>query len=101
MPAPGKRKPGPLLHSEPGTKGFTVIDTLDAPRAQGLETQAISELLLSAIRSAVHRCRLDENEITTVGVALRNGMITPECAVEWLHEIGLVDHVIGERADDE
>jgi predicted naringenin-chalcone synthase len=78
-----------------------VIDTLDAPRAQGLETQAISELLLSAIRSAVHRCRLDENEITTVGVALRTGMITPERAVEWLHEIGLVDHVIGERADEE
>jgi hypothetical protein len=59
-----------------------------------LETQAISDLLLLAIRSAVLRAQIDANELKTVGLALRTGMITPEYAVEWLHDIGLVDQVI-------
>jgi hypothetical protein len=58
------------------------------------EIQAISELLLSALRSAALRAKIDANAIETIGIALRNGMITPEYAVVWLHDIGLVDQVI-------
>ncbi|MGA7252969.1 MAG: hypothetical protein WBX35_17245, partial [Pseudolabrys sp.] len=61
------------------------------------ETQAISALLLLAIRSVVLRAQLDANEIKTVGIALSTGMITPEYAFNWLHDIGLVEQVIGEQ----
>jgi hypothetical protein len=60
------------------------------------ETQAISELLLVALNAAALRAQLDANEIKTVGIALRAGMITANCAVEWLRDIGLVDQVIPE-----
>jgi hypothetical protein len=61
------------------------------------EAQAISELLLAALGAADLRAQLDANEIKTVGIALRAGMITANCAVEWLHEIGLVDQVVPEE----
>jgi hypothetical protein len=56
-----------------------------------------TDLLLTAIRSAVLRCRLDENELITIGTSLRAGWITPEYAIEWLHNIGLVDAVISDE----
>lgn len=52
------------------------------------------EALLRAIRSAVLRCKLDENELVTIGTALKAGMVTPADAVEWLQDIGLVGQVI-------
>jgi hypothetical protein len=58
------------------------------------ETQAISELLLAALNAAALRAQLDAGEIKTIGIALSTGMITPEYAVEWLHDIGLVDQVV-------
>ena len=60
------------------------------------ETQAISELLLAALNAATLRAQLDAGEIKTIGVALSTGMITPEHAVEWLQDIGLVDQVVPE-----
>jgi hypothetical protein len=53
-----------------------------------------AELILAALRSAVLRCKLDQNELVTIGIALRDGWITPACAIGWLNEIGLVDQVI-------
>jgi hypothetical protein len=61
----------------------------DAPQA---ETDR--ELLLAALRSAALRARLDENELNTIGVALRHGMISPEYAVEWLQDIGITSQVL-------
>lgn len=60
--------------------------------------QAVSEaeLLLASIRTAVLRTKLDASELTTIGIALRAGMISPEIAVAWLADIGLVDQVIAE-----
>ena len=55
---------------------------------------ADTELLLSAMRAATLRAELDANEIKTVVIALSAGMITPEYAMTWLHDIGLVDQVI-------
>jgi hypothetical protein len=54
------------------------------------ERQAVSELLLLAIRSAVLRAQ-------TIGTALSTGMIKPASAVQWLADIGLVDQVIAEQ----
>ena len=62
------------------------------------ETQAVSELLLLAIWSAVLRAQIDANELKTVGHALSAGWITPDHAVEWLHDRGLVDQVIEVRS---
>jgi predicted naringenin-chalcone synthase len=58
------------------------------------ETLAISELFLAALRSAALRAKLDANEIETIDTALKSGLITPEYAMAWLHDIGLVDQVI-------
>jgi hypothetical protein len=55
------------------------------------EMQAVSDLLLAALRSSTLRAQLDANELKTVSIALRGGMITPEYAIEWLHDLGLVD----------
>lgn len=56
------------------------------------------EALLRAIRSAVLRCKLDENELTTIGLALKAGMVTAADAVEWLQDIGLIGQVAEEPA---
>lgn len=63
-------------------------------------------ILLSALRSAVLRAELDSNELKTIGIALRSGMISPEGAVEWLAGIGIasqvaavIDGVDGDQAD--
>jgi predicted naringenin-chalcone synthase len=58
------------------------------------EKQAISELFLAALRSAALRAKLDANEIETIDTAMKSGLITPEYAMAWLHDIGLVDQVI-------
>jgi hypothetical protein len=57
-----------------------------------------TEALLHALRSAVLRCKLDENELLTIGTSLRAGWITPEHAIRWLQDIGLVDQVVEEPA---
>ena len=51
-------------------------------------------MLLSALRSAVIRAKLDANELQTIGIALRSHMISPGEAVAWLMDIGLVTQVI-------
>jgi hypothetical protein len=52
-----------------------------------------TELLLASLRGAILRARLDINEFTTIGSALRSGMITPDEAIEWLRESGLIGQV--------
>lgn len=59
---------------------------------------ADTEVLLRALRTAALRCDIDKNEIVTVGLALKAGMVTPRDAIEWLYDIGLVGQVIEERA---
>ena len=58
------------------------------------ETQVICKtFLLTALRTAALRCDLDKNEIVTIGTALRNDWITPEYAIGWLMDIGLIGQV--------
>jgi hypothetical protein len=61
------------------------------------EIQEISQLLLSAIRTAILRAKVDANEIETIGIALRNHLITPDYAVQWLADVGLVDQVLADE----
>jgi len=62
------------------------------------ETQGICKaFLLTALRTAVLRCDLDRNEIISIGTALKNDWISPECAISWLMDIGLIDQVIADE----
>jgi hypothetical protein len=48
-----------------------------------------TESVLTALRCSYLRVRLIETEIISIGVALRDGLISPEAAIEWTDEIGL------------
>ena len=65
-----------------------MLDTNSSPEKQAL---------LLALRAGVLRARLDANQLLTIGTALRNGWISPECAIAWLGDIGLVDQVIADE----
>jgi len=48
------------------------------------------EFLLAALRVASARCKLMDNEITSIGCALRGDMIGPETAVKWITDANLL-----------
>jgi hypothetical protein len=51
------------------------------------------EFLMGALCSARLRVRLLQNEIDTVGIAIKSGLITPEVAFEWLRDIDALQFV--------
>jgi hypothetical protein len=53
-----------------------------------------TDFLLTAIRAATLRSRLESVELDSVGTALRHGLICHDAAIEWLHEINLLNHVL-------
>jgi hypothetical protein len=59
--------------------------------------QDFKNFLLVAIRAAVLRAQLDANELKVVGLALKDGMVTPDYALQWLADIGLVSQVIADE----
>jgi hypothetical protein len=52
------------------------------------------EFLLAALRTASLRAKLTSNEMDSIGVALKRGVVSTEEAVAWLHDEKLFDHVI-------
>jgi hypothetical protein len=76
------------------------MNTLATARAEHKPIMAApacgKEFLLSAIRSAVIRAKLDANELSTIGVALSGDMIGPDDAISWLEDIGLVGQVLND-----
>ena len=52
------------------------------------------EFLLAALRAASTRARLMEADLTTIGIALKGGLIGPDTAVRWIMEGGLL-HMVG------
>jgi len=48
------------------------------------------EFLLAALRVALAKVKLIENELTAIGVALRTDLIGPDIAVKWVHDEGLM-----------
>jgi hypothetical protein len=69
------------------------------------EIEAHREFLLSALRSASLRCKLADNELTTIGVALKNDLIGPDTAVQWIRDhdlmwlIGPLPKAVGQIAE--
>ena len=55
-----------------------------------IDDEPQKEFMLSALRVASARIKLMDNEILSVGVALRHDMIGPAMAVKWVHELGLM-----------
>lgn len=51
------------------------------------------EFLIIALRAASARARLAANVFDTIGVSLRNRLITCDEAVAWLHEEGLLEQI--------
>jgi hypothetical protein len=51
------------------------------------------EFLITALRAASARARLAANLLDTIGVSLRNRMITCDETVAWLNEEGLLEQV--------
>jgi hypothetical protein len=48
------------------------------------------EFVRLGLRAAVMKVRLMENELTAIGVSLKNGLIGPEGVMQWLHEENLM-----------
>lgn len=51
------------------------------------------EFLLAALRAASFRAKLFAADIDTIGIALKEQMITAEEAVKWIIDAGLKDSV--------
>ena len=51
------------------------------------------EFLLASLRTATLRARLAANELDTIGLALKQNLVSFDDAVAWLDEINLLDHV--------
>jgi hypothetical protein len=84
---------------EGGTRPPTGAAVTDNPDQAVIDTDGdeLKASLLASLRMAVLRAKLDANEIESVGVALKAGWITPEYAVAWLLDIGLITQVIPEE----
>jgi hypothetical protein len=69
------------------------------------EIEAHREFLLSALRSASLRCKLMDNELVSIGVALKHDLIGPDTAVQWIHDhnlmwlIGPLPKAVGQIAE--
>jgi hypothetical protein len=57
------------------------------------------EYVLAALRSAALRTRLAANEIDTIGLALRSELITPEAALLWARDAGVLKLVSNEEIE--
>ena len=54
--------------------------------------------LLDQTRAAILRLKVQVNELTGVGVALKAGVITTEQAIADLHRFGLLTHITGRHS---
>jgi len=58
-----------------------------------VDTSGERDLVISALRVAATRSRLQTNILDTIGVALRQKQIDCAGAIAWLKEEGLLDHL--------
>jgi hypothetical protein len=61
-----------------------------APGKSKMDTSGERDLLLSALRAAAARARLATNEFDTIGISLRQKLISCEQALEWARDEGLI-----------
>jgi hypothetical protein len=48
------------------------------------------EFVLAVLRAASLRAKLMDAELQTIGTSLRAGMVSPEMAIQWIHDEGLM-----------
>jgi hypothetical protein len=58
-----------------------------------VDTSGERDLMLTALRLAATRTRLQTNVLDSVGVALRQKQIDCAAALAWLKDEGLLDHI--------
>ena len=51
------------------------------------------EYIIAALRSAALRARLLSNELDLIGIAVRDGLVSPEASLLWARDIGALDLV--------
>ena len=73
------------------TQGITKIEAL---RNGPAENSDQSEFLLACLRAASLRAKLTATELDSVGVALRHNLVSHDGALEWLHDLNLLEHVL-------
>jgi hypothetical protein len=71
----------------------TSLQQGSAPGKSKMDSAGEREILIHSLRLAVARSRLVTNVFETVGVSLRHKQITPEAAMEWLRDEGLLSHI--------
>jgi hypothetical protein len=64
-----------------------------APVKSKQDTSGERDLLLSGLRVAATRSRLQTNLFETIGIALRQKQTDIAGAIKWLSDEGLLDHV--------
>ncbi len=72
---------------------MNAVTVPSAPVKSKLDTSGERDLLLSGLRVAATRSRLQTNIFDVIGVALRQKQIDCAGAVSWLAEEGLLDQV--------
>lgn len=61
----------------------------------GNKTQASDvDFLTACLRGAALRAKLAAVDFDTVGIALRNNLVSHDGALAWLDDIGLINHVL-------
>jgi hypothetical protein len=51
------------------------------------------DFMLSALRAAACRARMNAADLDSIGIALKARMVTADQAVKWLKDIGALDFV--------
>jgi hypothetical protein len=67
----------------------SIAKALAPGKSNVVDTSGERDLLLSALRAATARARLAATEFDTIGISLRQKLITCEQAIEWAHDEGL------------
>ena len=99
-----KKKRQEMENPAPGPRGAFESDLLGSPvnsenSEKGVHTQDYLGYLLAECRGAVLRLRIQTNEVVTVGLALKAGLMSGDAAIERLWEIGAPFFLCGTPSD--
>ena len=79
---------GPVTDSAvDGARGIGAGEHADPSSQPTTADQDHRELILAELRVLALRCKLVATEVDAIGVALKAGAISPETAVEWVHDL--------------
>ncbi len=89
----------------PGPRGAFENDLLGSPvNSENSENRVLTQdclsYLLAECRGAVLRLRIQTNEVVTIGLALKAGLISADAAVEALRDMGAPFFLCGQPSDE-